>query len=113
MPIYEFRCTHCKRKFRKLVGMVASPAPLQCPHCQSVELDRLISRFARVRSEDDTFDALSDEMESAGDTDDPRVMKRLMHDMGSAMDDDLSDEYEQMMDGEEGDDAGGGSDFDD
>ena len=96
MPIYEFICAQCHRKFRKLVGVVANTSPLQCPKCQSTELNRQISRFARVRSEDEAFDALADEMESVGE-DDPRAMQRLVREMGQEMGEDLGEDFEQMM----------------
>ena len=105
MPIYEFVCAQCKRKFRKLVGVVAQPSPLQCPRCQSTELNRQMSRFARVRNEDDTLDALADEMESVGDTDDPKTLRRMMKEVSGAMGEDLDDEFEQMMEEEA---SGGG-----
>ncbi|HZO89745.1 MAG TPA: zinc ribbon domain-containing protein [Chthonomonadaceae bacterium] len=100
MPIYEFVCAQCKRRFRKLVGVVAQSEPLQCPRCQSTQLNRQISRFARVRSEDEALDSLADEMESMGDTDDPKALRRLMREMGKEMGEDLGDEFEQMMEEE-------------
>lgn len=100
MPVYEYVCTQCKRRFRKLVGVVAKPSPLQCPHCASVEINRRISRFARVRSEDDALDSLASDMEAASDTDDPKVMRRLMREIGNEMGEDLDDEFEQMMEEE-------------
>jgi putative FmdB family regulatory protein len=113
MPIYEFVCAQCKRRVRKLVGVIAQPSPLQCPHCQSTDLNRRISRFARVRSEDDTLDSLADELEAAGDTDDPKVMRRLMREIGKEMGEDLDDEFEQMMEdeGNEGADAAESTEF--
>lgn len=100
MPVYEFVCAQCRRRFRKLVGVVAQSSPLQCPHCQSTDLNRWISRFARVRSEDDALDSLADDLEAAGDTEDPKVMRRLMREIGSEMGEDLGDEFEQMMEEE-------------
>jgi putative FmdB family regulatory protein len=100
MPVYEFACAECGKRFRKLVGVVAQTAPLQCPHCQSTVLNRRFSRFARVRSEDDALDSLADEMEVAGETDDPKVMRRLMREIGNEMGEDLDDEFEQMMEEE-------------
>ena len=97
MPIYEFVCGECGRKFRKLVGVVAQSAPLACPRCQSTQLNRQISRFARVRNEDDMLDSLSEEMEAVGDSDDPKTMRRLMRDMSAATDEDMGDEFEEMI----------------
>ena len=111
MPIYEFQCAACSRKFRKLVGMTAQATPPQCPRCASTDLNRLISRFARVRNEDEALDNLADEMESMGDSEDPKAIRRLMKEMGGALDEDLSEDFEQMMsEGDGGDAADGGSD---
>ncbi len=33
MPIFEFSCNTCSRKFSALVGVVASAQPPQCPKC--------------------------------------------------------------------------------
>src|SRR2546423_6308188 len=97
MPIYEFVCSQCSRKFRKLVGVVAQPSPLACPKCQSTELNRQLSRFSRVRNEDDALDSLADEMESLGDTDDPKTLRRMMKEVSGAMGEDLDDDFEEMM----------------
>jgi len=113
MPIYEFVCAHCKRKFRKLVGVVANSTPPQCPHCQSTRLNLQISRFSRVRGEDESLDSLAEEMESLGESDDPGAMRRLMREMGREMGEDLDDEFDQMMEEEaagEGSDGEAGSD---
>jgi putative FmdB family regulatory protein len=100
MPVYEFVCAQCQRKFRKLVGMTAHATPPQCPRCQSTELSRQISRFARVRSEDESFDALADDMEGL-DENDPKAMRRLVREMGQEMGEDLESDFEQIMEEEE------------
>ena len=100
MPIYEFICSQCKRRFKKLVGVVANPSPLQCPHCSSSELNRQISRFARVRSEDDALDSIADEVENMGDMEDPKAMRRMMREMSSAMGEDMDEDIEQLMEEE-------------
>jgi putative FmdB family regulatory protein len=116
MPIYEFVCAQCKRKFRKLVGVVAQSSALACPRCQSTDLNRQMSRFSRVRNEDDTLDSLADEMESIGDTDDPKTLRRMMKQVSGAMGEDLDDEFEQMMEeesmGDEGDSGAGAESLD-
>ena len=103
MPIYEFVCGECGRKFRKLVGVIAQSTPPACPRCQSTVLNRQISRFARVRSEDDTLNSLADEMEMHGDSDDPKTMRRMMRDMTAAMGEDMGSDMEQIL--EEGSSA--------
>ncbi len=111
MPIYEFVCAQCQRKFRKLVGVVAQTSPLQCPRCLSTELNRQMSRFARVRSEDETLDALTDEMEAIGETEDPKAMRRLVREMGKEMGEDIDEDFEQMMEAETSEEPGDSGDF--
>lgn len=45
MPIYEYRCEKCGRKFEKLRRMDDADRDLQCPHCESEEVQRLLSSF--------------------------------------------------------------------
>ncbi len=100
MPIYEFLCPQCKRKFRKLVGMIAIASPIQCPQCSSTEVVRQISRFARVRSEDDALDSLSNEMESIDEDDDPRAIRKVLREMGREMGEDFEQDFDEMMEKE-------------
>jgi putative FmdB family regulatory protein len=43
MPIYEYACRRCARKFEQLVRGGDAPA---CPSCQSLDLERLLSLSA-------------------------------------------------------------------
>lgn len=100
MPIYEYLCSQCRKRFKLLVGVVSGTEELCCPHCSSANIARQVSRFARVRSEDDALDSLADEMEGV-DENDPRAIKRLMKQMGSELGEDMDEEIEQMMEEEE------------
>jgi putative FmdB family regulatory protein len=106
MPIYEFTCKACGRRFKRLLGVVANTQPLACTHCGSQNIVRLISRFARVRSEADALDAIADTVESTGE-EDPATLRRLMKDMTSALGEDMDDEIEELIEhdamGSEGD----------
>jgi putative FmdB family regulatory protein len=115
MPVYEYACRQCRRRFKKLVGMVAQTKPLACPRCQSTDLAQLISRFARLRSEDEAFESLAEEMEGLEESDDPKAMRRLMRAMSQEMGEDLEDDFEAALDeefggsgGESGDEADAG-----
>ena len=66
MPLYEYRCKECKRRFSLLVGMTAEKQKQACPHCGSPKLAKLISRIAPVKrgddfEEDDFADDLGDD----------------------------------------------------
>lgn len=97
MPVYEYRCADCGKKFQTLVGVVASPDEERCPHCGSGETTKLVSRFARYRNEDDRIDEIADRMEMMGEPDSPAAMRDVMREMGKAMDEDVSDDMEEML----------------
>jgi putative FmdB family regulatory protein len=106
MPIYEYRCLDCNRKFSALLGMTAEPDDERCPHCQGTNTRRLVSRFSRLRTEDDRVDEMADQLETMGEPDSPRQMREMVKEMGKAMDEDISDEMEEMFEA----DMGGGAD---
>lgn len=43
MPLYEYECRDCGKRFETLVHGTTEPA---CPSCRSTELTRLLSVFA-------------------------------------------------------------------
>lgn len=97
VPVYEYRCADCKRKFSALVGVVAGPDDTACPNCGSKNTTKLVSRFARFRSEDDRIDEMADRLETMGDPESPSEMRDVMRELGKAMDEDVSDEMEEMF----------------
>jgi putative FmdB family regulatory protein len=97
VPVFEYRCATCTKKFQLLVGVVAGAEDERCPHCGSSTTSKLVSRFARYRSEDDRIDEVADRMESMAEPDSPAEMREIMREMGKAMDEDVSDEMEEMF----------------
>ena len=98
MPIYEYDCHDCRRRVSVLVRSVSSPAPA-CPRCGGVNLTRLMSRFATVKSEEARLESLASDA-SFGDLDenDPASVARLMKRMGREMGEDLGDDFEEAVD---------------
>ena len=97
MPIYEFRCLDCGRKFSTLVGMVAAPDDERCPQCSSDRTEKLVSRVAKFRTEEQRVDELADRIESMDDPESPAEMRSIVRELGKAMDEDVSDELEEMF----------------
>lgn len=106
MPVFEYRCQDCQKRFSVLIGVVAGPEEAKCPNCGSMKSSRLISRFARGRSEDDRIDEMADQLETMGEPESPSEMRRMVREMGKAMDEDASEEMEDMF---EADMAGEGA----
>lgn len=100
MPLYEFFCKACKKKFTTLFGMTAEPDDSQCPYCGSNDTKRLVSRPARYRTEEQRLDDLADRLESMPEPDSPSEMRKLLREAGEALDDDVSDEMEELFEAE-------------
>ena len=48
MPLYEYRCPACHRRFEVLQRMGESAAKVRCPECGAAEVERQLSTFAAV-----------------------------------------------------------------
>lgn len=59
MPIYEYFCPACEKKFEELV-FETKPAVVHCPQCGKPEVNRLISSFAMAAN-------VSSPMQMSGD----------------------------------------------
>ena len=46
MPIYEYTCEACNKKFDQLVRSMGNDAKVQCPECGSTKTARALSVFA-------------------------------------------------------------------
>ncbi|MBQ0105929.1 MAG: zinc ribbon domain-containing protein [Armatimonadetes bacterium] len=99
MPIYEYRCSDCNRKFSKLSGMVAQSSQPVCPNCGSSHVSRLISKFRSAKSHEDVMTDMEEKF-SGVNMDDPKSVTQAMKEMGSALRDeeDFGDNYDVMMD---------------
>jgi putative FmdB family regulatory protein len=114
MPIYEYRCGACRRRsslFYQTFSAAEGAEP-RCEHCGSVDVSRLVSRVAFLRSEESRLDDLADDAALADvDENDPRSIARWARKMGEQLGDEAGDEFKEMVDqlesGEMPDDAGG------
>ncbi|MFN7172992.1 MAG: FmdB family zinc ribbon protein [Fimbriimonadaceae bacterium] len=97
MPIYEYRCQKCGVRFSLLEGVSATDPERVCARCGSTEVSRLISRVRRGRSEDQRLDEIADKIDQFGEPEDPGELRKFVREMGKAMDDDASDELEEML----------------
>lgn len=109
MPIYEYHCPNCRKRVSLLIRSISNPGTPTCPRCGGQGLERLMSRFARVRSEDARLDAMADPS-SFGDLDenDPASVARWAKKMGKEMGEDLGEDFDQMVDEAMEEEAHGG-----
>jgi putative FmdB family regulatory protein len=111
MPLFEYECRACGKRFTFLAGVISDNADAKCPRCNSAELRKLMSRFTRGRSDDARMDALADKLEGS-DMDDPAALRRFAREMGREVGaetgEDMSDEMEALIEAEaNGEDEGG------
>jgi hypothetical protein len=77
--------------------MVVGDSDVSCSNCGSSQVQKLISRFVRGRSEDDRIDEMADRLESMGDSETGSEMREMMKELGRASDEDMADEMEEMF----------------
>ena len=111
MPIYEFRCRACGKKNTTLILNLSNPPPLVCRHCGGGDLEKLVSRIAILRSDDDRMENLAASAERSGlDENDPRSVARWMKKMGREMGEDLGENIDRSVEEAMGAGRGGASD---
>jgi putative FmdB family regulatory protein len=99
MPIYEYRCTDCKRRVSIFFRSFAAVTDPTCPNCGGRNLTRLVSRVATIKSEEARLEALADPS-NFGDVDenDPKSVARFMRKMGDQLGgEDLGPEFNEMV----------------
>lgn len=111
MPIYEYLCSDCRRRSTLLIRTHQDAEQPACSHCGGARVQRIMSRFAAVKSEESRLESLSDPSHWSGvDENDPAGVARFVKRMGSELGEDLSrDEIDQMADeaAHEAESAGG------
>lgn len=104
MPIYEYRCQSCKRRFSVFwrTFSLAEDDKVVCKRCGSTDIVRLVSRVRVLKSEESRLENLADPGGLGDfDEDDPksmgRFMRKMMKEMGDETDD-LGPEFEEVVD---------------
>jgi putative FmdB family regulatory protein len=102
MPIYEYRCSDCGQKTQVLTLSVKLPVQPKCRHCGGLNLKKLVSRVAVLRSEESRLESLADPSSLSGlDENDPKSVARWMKKMGKEMGEDsgegIDEEVEKAM----------------
>src|SRR5512139_1771751 len=107
MPIYEYRCRKCGKRFSVLTLRISEIPSVACDKCGSRAADRLMSRFAMPKSEDARMESLADPSKLEGlDENDPKSVSRWMRKMGKEMGDEFTGEdFDEMLNEVESGDA--------
>jgi putative FmdB family regulatory protein len=103
MPLYEYTCDRCRKRYSVLVGVTAESDSTECPHCGHDQATKRVTRFAALRGEESLLGDLADP-EKMGDPDDPAAMRRWAREVGGTMGEGLGDDFDEYLDGAEDDD---------
>ena len=99
MPIYEYVCLDCGRKFTLFKLNIVEKDEDRCPYCGSTNIKKLVSRVRFVMSEDERLEKLADPSNWSGlDENDPKSIAKFMKKMGNELGEDLGPEFEEVVD---------------
>ncbi len=98
MPIYEYRCQHCGQKSDVFFRTFSAVTDARCPHCDSEQIDRLVSRVSFLKSWGSSLDWMpSGESMYDVDQDDPQAMEGWLERMRQEQGADLGDSFADTM----------------
>jgi putative FmdB family regulatory protein len=99
MPIYQYDCAGCERRVDVFFRSVNTQARPTCPECGSRKLTRVMSQFARGRSD---YDRLAEtdfeEAESILEKGGEREFSRWARQAGAEYDEVLGTNYRELAD---------------
>ena len=99
MPLYEYRCKECRRRSTVLVRSIANTPEPSCEHCGGGKLTRIISKVSFHRSWGDSLNWAPDsDYPEGADQEDPRQMAQWMRRMQKEMGEEVTPEFEEMLD---------------
>lgn len=107
MPIYEYYCADCRKRVSVFFRTIseARDEAARCPNCQGARLRRLVSRVARLKSEESRMEELADSSLMSGlENEDPRAlasfMRRMSNEMGEPLDAEMTEVIDRLEAGE-------------
>lgn len=76
MPIYEYRCNDCQSKVSLYIRNLSDTPQPVCNKCNSRNLNRLFSTFARIKTDKDVYEEIlnDNDLTKGMMANDPRAM---------------------------------------
>lgn len=97
MPIYQYDCGGCRRSVEILFRSAARVGDARCPECGSADLQRRISRVARVRRAGERLDGINVAEEIGHlESKDERGFARWARQMGEKFDGELGSNFREL-----------------
>ena len=99
MPLYEFRCDECKKRFDVFLTYTEyDHYQASCPACGTMKVRRYIRRVRVSRGDDTRLASLADDGNLDALDSDPRALGRMMRQMKNEVGaDDLPGEFDEVV----------------
>jgi putative FmdB family regulatory protein len=98
MPIYEYRCLSCGKKTTIVTLSIKESFTPRCEFCQSLDVEKMVSRVSTPRSEESRLESLADPSKLSGlDENDPVGLARWMKKMGKEMGEEMGEDLDQAV----------------
>ena len=99
MPLYEFRCLECKKRFEVFMTYAEyGNKPVTCKYCGSDNVTRKIGRIRIAKSEDSRLDDFADPSSLEGLEDDPKALGKMMRRMSGELGEEMPPEFDEVVD---------------
>lgn len=99
MPIYQYRCLNCKKRFEVFLSYQEyGVKSITCPTCASDQVQRRIGRIRIAKSEESRMDDLTDISDLEGLENDPRALGKMMRKMSNEMGEEVGPEFDEVVD---------------
>ncbi|MFN3308897.1 MAG: FmdB family zinc ribbon protein [Anaerolineales bacterium] len=99
MPYYPYGCLDCHKRFEIFLSYSEyGTRPVNCPFCNSQNVQRRITRVRIAKSEESRLEELADPSMLAGLEDDPKALGRMMRRMGDELGEELPPEFDEVVD---------------
>jgi len=99
MPLYEYRCLDCKRRFDVFMTYAEyGTKKVVCKHCGGEHITRRIGRIRITKSDDSRLDDFSDPSSLEGLEDDPVALGKMMRKMSGQLGEEMPPEFDEVVD---------------
>ena len=98
MPVYQFSCLECKKKFEKIISYQKyGKMIVSCPFCRSKNVQRTIKATPINLAQDSIGPYLDDPSSFSRMEDDPQAMGKAMREMSKQTGEKLEPEFNEVV----------------
>jgi len=98
MPIYDYRCLDCKKRFDVFMTYADyGNKTVVCKYCNSKNITRKINRVRFARSEESRLENFADPTSLEGLEDDPVALGRMMRKMSGELGEEMPEEFNEVV----------------